>query len=172
MIIEELRVALNISEEDDSLDEKVEGLYALVKKIFTQLTRVELSEATHIDIFTNFDSTKAFLHSGPVVSITRVEATSTFGSTAELITEFQAINDTLFFKSNINAFKLVVEYVAGFSNIPEEIDQILIKMLSYLWKYDDNKIMISTGGEAILAPKDIQFPKVIYDAIAIYRIGI
>jgi len=172
MEIDELKVFLNVSEEDDTLDEILESLYALSKKIFTQYTRVNLESDIFTDKFVGFSGTVIYPHNTPITSVTTINSYPTFGADAVEITEYQILNDTIYLHSSITSAYIEVTYKAGYSTIPTEIDQVLVQIISFLWTYNDKKVFLSSNGEAILEPDEVKIPKHVRDSMAIYRIGL
>jgi hypothetical protein len=167
MIIEELRKALNISEDDTSYDDVLERLYALAKKIFYQNTRVKLEQSEQTDSYINFNSDVCYLYSVPVVSITSIEIDQAPSSYS-----YRILNDAVYFDFPITAKFLDVTYTSGYDTIPVEIDQVLVSIVDFLFNYDATKTYLSGSGEMILAPADVELPKSIKDSLAIYRIGL
>ena len=172
MEIVDIRPYLNIAEDDGSHDTIIESLYNLAKIIFTQNTRVIFSEETIEETFMNFYSDAIYPNSGPVSSITSITSYSTLEDTGTVITIYKLYNNVIYLNSETIAKFIEVEYTAGYSTIPTEIDQILIQICSFLWTYDDNKVMLSGSGEAILMPNDVIIPKHIRESMAIYRVGL
>ncbi len=172
MTIEELRVFLNISEDDDTLDDTIESLYALSKTIFTQNTRVNLEQATHTEQLVNFSGNALYLNNTPVVSVTSINTYSEFNGTATEVTAYQLIDNVVYLSSSVDVVVLEIEYVAGYSSITASIDQILVQICSFLWTYNDRKVFLSSNGEAILEPDQVKLPKHTRDSMAIYRVGL
>ena len=172
MDILELRVALNVSEDDDQFDPTIEALYALSKKIFTQYTRVGLTESVVTQSLVGFEGSVIYLDCAPYVSMTSVNSFSTFNGDATSITDYQVINNIVYLNSSITTAYTELVYTAGYATIPTEIDRILVQITSFLWTFSDRKVMLSSSGEAILEPDQVKLPKVVRDNIAIYRIGI
>jgi len=172
MTLDELKVALNINEDDEVYDDKVEGLYALAKKIFTQYTRVNLVQETTTETMMDFYGKVIYPNNTPVTSVTSINTTAEINGDETEITDYLLVNNAIYLSDSIDVTSLVLEYDAGHSTIPTEIDYILVKILSYWWKSDDQKTMISSSGEMLLEPSQIVLPKLLREAIAIYRVGI
>ena len=126
-------------------------------------------EETAIKVY-DFDSDIYYFPEGLVTAITACSYVTNFGDTAINYTDYELDNNVLRFKDTITAYKLSISYYAGYITIPTALDQVLAQIMSFLWTYSDRKVFLSGNGEAILAPNDVVIPKVIRDAMAVYRV--
>ena len=172
MTTEELRVLLNISLNDAQYDDKIDALYALSKKVFTQYTRVELASASFTDTIIPFEGTVIYLNHTPFISMTSFNSYALFNGVATEITDYQEFTSVIHLNTSLDVKYIELQYTAGLTSIPTEIDSILGKLTSHFWKFDDNKVMLGSRGEAILEPDAMKIPKTIRDTLAIYRVGI
>ena len=173
MTIEELRIHLHISEDDDSYDETIEALYEQAKRIFTHRTRIVFEKKEYTEVFTNVSSSMLFPQYGPLVSVTSIRyKNNSSDDYTDLDFSYTPVSDTIYMDCILIAKFVEVVYEAGYETIPLELDKILAQICSFLWTYDDRKVMLSGTGEAILVPDEVKLPKIIRESMAIYRIGI
>ena len=167
MTIAELRKALNISDTDVSYDDVLTRLYALAKKIFYINTRVLLAEETTTDVFHVFDSDACYLYRTPVSSVVSIKVDGTDYSGT-----YRLLDGVIYFESKVSCSFLEVDYVAGYSTIPVEIDAILVQIVDFFFNYDSTKTYLSGNSEGMLAPSDAELPQLIRENMALYRVGI
>jgi len=173
MTIEQFRLFLNISEDDTSYDTTILSLYELAKKTFTQRTRVSLAPLDQVDTYIDFSSDVIYTYSTPINAITSINYASTLTEAPSTLSSNYVVLDGAIYLGSLLSAKIVqVTYNSGYSVIPDEIEQILMQIVNFVWNYDNTKIFISGNGEAILTPDQVVLPKYIQDSIAIYRIGI
>jgi len=172
MTIDELKYFLNIAEDDESYDEVITSLYSLAKQIFYQFTRRQLDIVTETDYYPNFEGSVIYLYKTPVQEIIEMTMKSSSTDPGEPITGYMLVADAIYFDEPFQTKILKVTYKAGYKTLPNEVDQILAQLVSFLWNYDATKVFLSGTTEAILAPNQMEIPKHIQDNMAIYRVGI
>ena len=172
MLIADMRPYLNIAADDTTHDDVIESLYNLAKAIFTQNTRCEFTSETVEDELVDFQSNRLYPRTGPVTSITSIEYAGTVTGDLTAYTDYKLVGHAVYLDAELTAAYLKVTYLAGYAEIPAIVDQILIQLISFLWHYDDTKVVLSGNTEVMLTPNDIVVPKHIRESMAVYRIGL
>ena len=126
MNILDLRRYLNISETDDSLDYKIESLYALSKKLFTHYTRVVVDQTSFTQTEIGFSGNIIYLDACPFVEMIAVNSYSAFNGSGTTITNYQVLDNVVYFSTDLSCTYLTIEYTVGYASIPAELDQVLV----------------------------------------------
>ena len=173
MDLENLREILNVDSSDDSHDETIISLYALAKNIFTHRTRRLLELKPCSQTFVNVYTSTLYPEYAPLVDVVSVQTKNlTSEAYTDIEIDYSPVNDAIYFDSLVDAKFVDVQYTAGYLTIPTEIEKILTNIVSFLWTYDDRKIVLSGNQEIALAPDDLKLPKIIRENMSIYRVGI
>jgi hypothetical protein len=167
MTLDDLKVFLNIAEDDESYDQVIESLYTLSKQIFYQFTRRRIDLEEFTDTYPRFTGDVLYLYNSPSTEIIEVVA-----SDGSELPYFERFEDALYFARDILNKSVSVTYKAGYETIPSSIDHILTQLVSFFWNYDATKVFLSGTAEGILRPNEMEIPKHIQDNMAIYRVGI
>jgi len=167
MTLDDLKIFLNIAEDDENYDQVIGSLYTLSKQIFYQFTRRRIDVEEFSDTYPRFSGDVIYLYNAPVVEIIEVVA-----SDGSALPSFEMFENALYFPEQINNKFVTATYKAGYRMIPEPIDHILTQLVSFFWNYDATKVFLSGTTEGILKPNEMEIPKHLQDNMAIYRIGI
>jgi len=167
MTLDDLKIFLNIAEDDDSYDQVIESLYDLSKQIFYQFTRRRIDLEEFTDTYPRFSGDVIYLYNTPATGPISIIASD--GSELPL---FEHFDNGVYFASNVINKTLLVTYKAGYKTIPAPLDQILTQLVSFYWNYDATKVFLSGTTEGILRPSEMEIPKHLQDNMAIYRVGI
>ena len=167
MTLDDLKIFLNIAEDDDNYDQVIESLYTLSKQVFYQFTRRRIDLEEFIDTYPRFTGDVIYLYNTPVTEIIDVVA-----SDGSDLPSYEMFENALYFPIDIHNKFVTVTYKAGYVSIPIPLDHILTQLVSFFWNYDATKVFLSGTTEGILRPDEMEIPKHLQDNMAIYRVGI
>ena len=171
MLVSEIRPFLSIQIDDDTYDSVIEGMYAAAKRVFYNYTNhiIEVVDTSYTYINA---STDVIYLDGPVNSITSVQYGVGFTDSLSTMdpSSYNIVRDILFFDEVKSYYKLLISYNAGYANIPDDLDYVLVQMLSFYFSYNDRKVYLSSDENAILPPEKVELPRYLKEQIITYKI--
>ena len=172
MLVSEIRPFLSIQIDDDSYDSVIEGMYAAAKRVFYNYTNHIIEEVDTSYTYINASTDVIYFHDGPVNSITSVQYASIFTDSLSTMppSSYNLVRDILFFDEVKSYYKLLISYNAGYANIPDDLDYVLVQMLSFYFSYNDRKVYLSSDENAILPPEKVELPRYLKEQIITYKI--
>ena len=160
-----IKTRLNVAASDTTQDDVLTSIYESCKHFFTSVTGLLLDATSCSSHYINVSGATVFyLEETPVRSLTSI-----FLDGVE-ITDYTLVDDCLIFTTAITGTSLVIEYEAGYTTIPEDIDDLLIQMLQFLYNQDGFSNYVPQANSKTLTPAKNVFPGYIKEQLDGYKI--